>query len=219
MLVSLRYDRETSFMVTIGATLLLAPLLWDHYLATLLLPAAFLAQRGRWWGLALPLLAWLRRHPGHRRMPCRCWPSRARSCRSLVRRPREPAETRRTPSTPPDDRPGLGEPRRVRSSASDRREPAQVVRGASNRTASPTARPARAVVPAGSSSTPVAPRTGITSPRHAGRSARMATTRRSPSASGALDEHGIDGEAHEQHVDAVHGQVEALVGIQRRRCP
>ena len=59
MLFSLRYDRETSFMVTIGATLLLAPLLWDHYLSMLLLPAAFLAQRGRWWGLGLPLLAWL----------------------------------------------------------------------------------------------------------------------------------------------------------------
>ena len=59
MLFSLRYDRETSFMVTIGATLLLAPLLWDHYLAALILPAAFLAQRGEWWGLLLPLLAWL----------------------------------------------------------------------------------------------------------------------------------------------------------------
>ncbi len=59
MIVSLRYDRETSFMVTIGATLLLAPLLWDHYLAALLLPAAFLAQRGMIWGLGLPLLAWL----------------------------------------------------------------------------------------------------------------------------------------------------------------
>ena len=59
MLYSLRFDRELSFMVTIGATLLLAPLLWDHYLAGLVLPAAFLAQRGRPWGLALPLLAWL----------------------------------------------------------------------------------------------------------------------------------------------------------------
>ncbi len=59
MLFSLRYDRETSFMVTVGATLLLAPLLWDHYLAALILPAALLAQRGRWWGLALPLLGWL----------------------------------------------------------------------------------------------------------------------------------------------------------------
>jgi len=59
MLYSLRRDREVSFMVTVGASLLLAPLLWDHYLAGLLLPAAFLAQRGRPWALALPLLAWL----------------------------------------------------------------------------------------------------------------------------------------------------------------
>jgi hypothetical protein len=59
MLLSLRRDRQTGFMVTIGATLLLSPLLWDHYLAMLLLPAAFLAQRGRWWALGLPLLAWL----------------------------------------------------------------------------------------------------------------------------------------------------------------
>ena len=59
ILFSLRYDREISFMVTIGATLLLAPLLWDHYLAALILPAAFLAQRGRLWGLGLPLLTWL----------------------------------------------------------------------------------------------------------------------------------------------------------------
>ena len=59
MLLSLRRDRQTGFMVTLGATLLLSPLLWDHYLAMLVLPAAFLAQRGRWWGLGLPLLAWL----------------------------------------------------------------------------------------------------------------------------------------------------------------
>lgn len=58
MLASLRYDRQTGFMVTVGATLLLSPLLWDHYLSTLLLTAAFLAHRGRWWGLALPVVAW-----------------------------------------------------------------------------------------------------------------------------------------------------------------
>ena len=40
------------------ATLLLSPLLWDHYLTNLLVPAAFLAARGRPWGLALPLLCW-----------------------------------------------------------------------------------------------------------------------------------------------------------------
>ena len=61
MLVSLRYDRETSFMVTVGATMLLAPLLWDHYLVLLILPAALLAQRGHAWGLLLPFLGWLPR--------------------------------------------------------------------------------------------------------------------------------------------------------------
>ena len=46
-------------MVSLGASLLLSPLLWDHYLAMLILPAAFLAQRGRPWALALPMLSWL----------------------------------------------------------------------------------------------------------------------------------------------------------------
>ena len=58
MLLSLRRDRELSYIVTVMATLLLAPLLWDHYLTNLLLPAAFLASRGRPWALALPLLCW-----------------------------------------------------------------------------------------------------------------------------------------------------------------
>ena len=59
MLWSLRRDRELSFVVTLMATLLLSPLLWAHYLTQLLVPAAFLAARGRWWGLVLPLLGWL----------------------------------------------------------------------------------------------------------------------------------------------------------------
>jgi hypothetical protein len=59
MLWSLRRDREVGFMVTLTGSLLLSPLLWDHYLALLVLPAAFLAGRGRPWALALPLLAWL----------------------------------------------------------------------------------------------------------------------------------------------------------------
>ena len=59
MIKSLRHDRDLSFMVTVSATLLLTPLLWDHYFVSLLLPAAFLAQRGRTWGLGLPLLGWL----------------------------------------------------------------------------------------------------------------------------------------------------------------
>ena len=59
MVVSLRRDAEVGFMVTLGASMLLSPLLWDHYLATLVLPAAFLASRGRPVGLLLPLLTWL----------------------------------------------------------------------------------------------------------------------------------------------------------------
>ena len=59
VLVSLRRDRELSFVVTLMAALLLSPLMWNHYLTQLVVPAAFLASRGRLWGLALPVLAWL----------------------------------------------------------------------------------------------------------------------------------------------------------------
>lgn len=58
VLLSLRRDRELSYVVTVMAALILSPLLWDHYLTSLLVPAAFLAARGRLWGLALPLLGW-----------------------------------------------------------------------------------------------------------------------------------------------------------------
>ncbi len=59
ILLSLRRDSELSLIVTVSATLLLSPVLWDIYLTQLLLPAAFLASRGRYWGFALPLLGWL----------------------------------------------------------------------------------------------------------------------------------------------------------------
>ncbi len=59
IVASTRRDRETGYVVTLGATLLAAPLLWDHYLVWLIIPAAFLAQRGRPWAIALPLLSWL----------------------------------------------------------------------------------------------------------------------------------------------------------------
>ena len=59
ILLSLRRDREVGYMVMLSASLLLVPLLWDHYLATLVVPAAFLAQR--LWAplILLPLLSWL----------------------------------------------------------------------------------------------------------------------------------------------------------------
>jgi hypothetical protein len=55
----LRRDAEVAFVVTAIATLLTAPFMHPHYLVMLLLPAALLADRGRYWGLALPLLGWL----------------------------------------------------------------------------------------------------------------------------------------------------------------
>lgn len=53
MLLSLRRDRELSYVVTLMATVLLTPLMWDHYLTNLLVPAAFLIARGKPWGLVL----------------------------------------------------------------------------------------------------------------------------------------------------------------------
>lgn len=59
VLLGLRRDREIGFMVTLGASLLIVPLLWDHYLASLILPAALLAQRWHPAFILLPLLSWL----------------------------------------------------------------------------------------------------------------------------------------------------------------
>lgn len=57
--LSTRRDVEVGYMVAVAASLLLAPLMWDHYLVALLLPAAFLFERGRTWAIGLPLLSWL----------------------------------------------------------------------------------------------------------------------------------------------------------------
>jgi hypothetical protein len=59
IVLGLRRDREIGFAVTLMATLVLSPLLWDHYLTNLLVPAALLAARGRRWGVLLPMLGWL----------------------------------------------------------------------------------------------------------------------------------------------------------------
>ena len=59
VLAGSRRDGESGLVAAMVATLLVVPLLWPHYLTLLILPAALLASRGRAWGLALPLLAWL----------------------------------------------------------------------------------------------------------------------------------------------------------------
>ncbi|HEX5450756.1 MAG TPA: glycosyltransferase 87 family protein [Candidatus Limnocylindrales bacterium] len=56
---SRRRDDGVVLAVAVSGSLLASPLLWDHYLLLLAVPAAVMADRGRAWGLALPLLSWL----------------------------------------------------------------------------------------------------------------------------------------------------------------
>jgi Glycosyltransferase family 87 len=56
---ALREDEDVADVVGLTAPLLVAPFFHPHYLVILLLPAALLAERRHWWGLVLPLLAWL----------------------------------------------------------------------------------------------------------------------------------------------------------------
>jgi hypothetical protein len=50
-----RVDAERSYLVTVVASQLVSPLLWDHYAMLLLLPVAWLVDRRRWWGALVPL--------------------------------------------------------------------------------------------------------------------------------------------------------------------
>jgi hypothetical protein len=55
-LVAIRVaDDEASYLVAVVATQLVSPLLWDHYAVLLLLPVAWLLNRGQWWAALLPL--------------------------------------------------------------------------------------------------------------------------------------------------------------------
>jgi hypothetical protein len=54
----LRRDAETSYVVTVVATQMLSPLLWDHYAMVLLIPMALLLERRQWWAIAIPLATW-----------------------------------------------------------------------------------------------------------------------------------------------------------------
>jgi hypothetical protein len=47
-----------AFQVTVLASQLLTPLLWDHYAMLLLLPIAWLLERGRYWAVALSVFSW-----------------------------------------------------------------------------------------------------------------------------------------------------------------
>jgi alpha-1,2-mannosyltransferase len=55
----LRTDAETSYVVTVVASQLLSPLLWDHYAMLLIIPAALLLERRHWWAIGFVLAGWL----------------------------------------------------------------------------------------------------------------------------------------------------------------
>jgi Glycosyltransferase family 87 len=55
----LRRDPATGFVVSVVASQILSPLLWDHYAMLLLLPVALLLQRRQWWAAGIPLVTWL----------------------------------------------------------------------------------------------------------------------------------------------------------------
>jgi alpha-1,2-mannosyltransferase len=57
-LVAIRWSSdEASYLVAVVASQLISPILWDHYAMLLLLPVAYLLSAGRWWALAIPLVA------------------------------------------------------------------------------------------------------------------------------------------------------------------
>jgi hypothetical protein len=57
VLASIRWaTAEASYLVTVIASQLLSPVVWDHYAMILLLPVAYLCAAGRWWALAIPLI-------------------------------------------------------------------------------------------------------------------------------------------------------------------
>jgi hypothetical protein len=60
VVVSLRLPKVHSFLATVVATQLISPIVWTHYALVLLIPVAWLIDRGRWWALLIPLSqAWV----------------------------------------------------------------------------------------------------------------------------------------------------------------
>ena len=59
MLLGLRRDRELSFMITLAASMLMVPLMWEYYLIMLALPLALMADRWRPLVLLVLVLSWL----------------------------------------------------------------------------------------------------------------------------------------------------------------
>ena len=56
VVAALRLPPAPSYLVAVIASQLLSPILWEHYALLLLLPVAWLVDRGQWWAVVIPLL-------------------------------------------------------------------------------------------------------------------------------------------------------------------
>jgi Glycosyltransferase family 87 len=54
---ALRAETAASYLAAVVASQLLSPVLWDHYAMLLLLPVAWLLDRGQWWAVVIPLVS------------------------------------------------------------------------------------------------------------------------------------------------------------------
>ena len=54
-----RASPVASYLAVVVASQMVSPILWDHYALALLLPVAWLLQRGRWWAAAIPLVTFV----------------------------------------------------------------------------------------------------------------------------------------------------------------
>jgi glycosyl transferase family 87 len=57
IVAALRASPAASYLVAVVVSQLLSPVLWDHYAMLLLLPVAWLVNRGHWWAVAIPLVS------------------------------------------------------------------------------------------------------------------------------------------------------------------
>jgi alpha-1,2-mannosyltransferase len=56
VVAALRLPPVASYLVAVVVSQLVSPVAWDHYAMLLLLPVAWLLDRGRWWAALIPLL-------------------------------------------------------------------------------------------------------------------------------------------------------------------
>ncbi|MDP9482889.1 MAG: DUF2029 domain-containing protein [Chloroflexota bacterium] len=57
VIAALRAGAAASYLAAVVASQLLSPVLWDHYAMLLLLPVAWLVERGHWWAVVIPLVS------------------------------------------------------------------------------------------------------------------------------------------------------------------